>query len=226
MDAKAKDVTFWCQYNRLGFMVFLVALRPKYSQEPTITCPLSGGCHWYTPEMYQERSGVTSWEARGNVSAQATAGTLSSPKGWKLKKEKKCLKLCFCQAIKGKSRTKTCVLNKDFGGKWSFLFFICEGRKDLWGYKCSPTFDKRLCTGLNASVWRVIKHCWSIHPSRSHTVTVWMNLVKGQAVSWLLLPCNRRENTMLRNDRANKAQLTHPVCASRLSSPASAACKI
>lgn len=119
MVAQAKYVTFCCQWKEVGLYGVPGSTQTKVftafdALEPTITCPLSGACHWFTPEMYQEHGDATSWEARGNVSAQPTAGNLSSAK-------KNCLKWCFCQAVKGKTRRKTCVLNKDFGGKGSFL---------------------------------------------------------------------------------------------------------
>lgn len=80
---------------------------------------------------------------------------------------------------------------KTSGEKGSFLH-LWRKKRPFRMKTQGPTFDKRVCAGMNASVWRVIKLSWSIH----HAVTVWMKPVKGQAVSRLLLPHKRRENKL------------------------------
>lgn len=116
-----QNMSFCCQWKEVGLYGVPGSTQTKVftafdALEPTITCPLSGACHWFTPEMYQEHGDATSWEARGNVSAEPTAGNLSSAK-------KNCLKWCFCQAVKGKTRRKT---EQRLQGKRVFSSFVKE----------------------------------------------------------------------------------------------------
>lgn len=135
-------------------------------------------------------------DKRGNVSAQPTTGTLSSPKGWEIKKKRRKKKNPAWNDVSDElSREKHAeglvCKTKTLGEKGSFLHLWRKKRPFRMKTR-SPTFDKRVCAGMNASVWRVIKLSWSIH----HAVTVWMKPVKGQAVSRLLLPHKRRENKL------------------------------
>lgn len=163
--------------------------------EPTIISSLWGGCHWFTPEMYQDLSGAPLWKTREETCLHnPPMGLFQVRKVEKLEKKKK-KNPAWNDVSDELSREKHAeglvCKTKTSGEKGSFLHLWRKKRPFRMKTR-SPTFDKRVCAGMNASVWRVIKLSWSIH----HAVTVWMKPVKGQAVSRLLLPHKRRENKL------------------------------
>lgn len=115
-------------------------------------------CHWFTLGMYAEHSGATSWEE--TCLYNLLLGLFQVQEVGKLYKKKSLLEtMSSCQ---GKNTQRNLCAEQRLWEERVFSSSV-KKRKDLWGWKCSPTFDKRVCTGMNASVWRVIKLCWSIH---------------------------------------------------------------
>lgn len=78
-----------------------------------------------------------------------------------------------------------CAEQRDKGEKGS--------RLHLWRKKTPPNLWEKCVYSYECKCLKS-NQTLLVNPSHSHTVTVCMNLVKGQAVSQLLLPYNRREN--------------------------------